>query len=63
MSVENCLSLREGNVEGTLLRRQLQPAQREEFNQQFADALRTRFGKTVEYARDVYIGIGTKPFS
>jgi len=63
MNVEDCLSLREGNVEGTLLRRQLPAAKRKEFCQQLADALRSQFGETAEYVRDVNMGVGTKRVS
>ena len=61
MSVTDYVSIREGSVEGTLLRQRLPAEQWSAFTQRLADVLRSQFGERVEYVRDVYFGIGTKP--
>ena len=61
MSVADYLSVKEASVEGTLLHQRLTAEQRNLFRQRLADVFRSQFGEIVEYVRDVYFGIGTKP--
>ena len=61
MDIISYLSLREASVEGTLLRRSLEAGQWRQFRQRVAEVFRSRFNETIEYSRDVYVGIGTKP--
>lgn len=61
MSVTDYLSVKEASVEGNLLCQRLTAEQRKVFRQRLADVFRSQFGETVEYVRDVYFGMGTKP--
>jgi ubiquinone/menaquinone biosynthesis C-methylase UbiE len=63
MNVTDYLSLREGSVEGNLLRRNLEPDQWRQFRERVREVFRDRFSSSVEYSRDVFFGIGTKPAS
>ena len=60
MNVTDYLSLREASVEGTLLSRNLEAGQWDQFRQRVRDAFRVRFNESIEYDRDVYFGVGTK---
>ena len=60
MNALDYLSLREGSVEGTLLRRNLEAEQWRRFRQRVTEVFRDRFGESIEYSRDVYFGVGTK---
>ena len=61
MSVTDYLSVKEAGVEGTFLCRRLTAEQLDTFRQRLADVFQSEFGETVEYIRDVYVGMGTKP--
>lgn len=60
MNVADYLSLREASVEGTLLRRNLEAGQWDQFRQRVREVFRSRFNKSIEYDRGVYFGVGTK---
>lgn len=61
MSVTDYLSVKEASVEGSLLRERLTVEKWNMLRQRLADVFRSQFGETVEYVRDVYFGMGTKP--
>lgn len=60
INVTDYLSLKEANVEGTLLRRNLEAGQWCQFRRCVMDVFRDRFNESVEYRRDVHFGIGTR---
>lgn len=60
MNVTDYLSLREASVEGTLLRRNLEAGQWDQFRQRVRKVFRDRFNESIEYDRDVYFGAGAK---
>ena len=60
MNVADYLSLREASVEGTLVRRNLEAGQWDQFRQRVRKVFRVRFNESIEYDRDVYFGVGTK---
>jgi ubiquinone/menaquinone biosynthesis C-methylase UbiE len=60
LTVTDFLSMKELTVEGTLLRRMLDPNDWDRFRHQVADVFRERYADTVSFVRDVHFGIGTK---
>lgn len=60
MNVEDYVSLREASVEGTLLRRNVEAGQWNEFRARVRQAFHDRFNEPIEYERGVYFGLGTK---
>jgi ubiquinone/menaquinone biosynthesis C-methylase UbiE len=54
------LTVRAASIQGLVLHEQLTASRWNEFLTQVAEAFRHRFGRTVEYDRDVHFGIGAK---
>ena len=61
VSAADYASMKEGGVEGVLLRRQLGEPGWQRFRDALVDGFRARFGGSLTYARDAYIAAGTRP--
>lgn len=59
LSVADYVAIREGSVEGTLVRHMLEPERWNEFRQTMLEAFQSRFD-AVEYWRDVHFACGVK---